>query len=150
MNTSEKNRMVFNMKIKDVLELVKDKPIAEVAKESLTIGEKPARQALKLAGCYTIVGQSGWFFDDSENPNNLEKSIYDFADQVKQQHDTILKSAANLGTNEETSFVPRKRHSFDLDVRLVKELKLHCVREDLTLYEVVEDAIRGYLLEPRT
>ena len=37
------------MKVKEILELVKDRPIAEVAKEYLTIGEKPARQALKQA-----------------------------------------------------------------------------------------------------
>ena len=50
--------------------------------------------------------------------------------------------------NEDTNdglFIPRKRHSFDLDVRLVKELKLKCVKEDVTLYEAVEDAIRAYL-----
>ena len=45
--------------------------------------------------------------------------------------------------------MPRKRHSFDLDVRLVKELKFHCVREDKTLYEVVEAAIRDYLTNPQ-
>ena len=136
------------MKISEVMELSKTKTIAEIAKEYLTIGEKPARQALKQAGCYSVVGQSGWFFDDSENPDNLDKSIYEFAEQVKQQQAGIYKATANLRMNEDTSnslFIPRKRHSFDLDVRLVKELKLHCVKEDRTLYEVVEDAIREYM-----
>ncbi len=133
------------MNISELIELTQTKTIAEIAKEYLTIGEKPAREALKQAGCYTIVGQAGWFFDESENPDNLEKSIYEFADQVKHQREGVLKAMANLGTNDDSEFVPRKRHSFDLDVRLVKELKLHCVREDKTLYEVVESAIREYM-----
>lgn len=136
------------MKISEVMELSKTKTIAEIAKEHLTIGEKPARQALKQAGCYSIVGQAGWFLDESENPDNLDKSIYEFAEQVKQQQNGIYKATANLRMNEDTSnglFIPRKRHSFDLDVRLVKELKLHCVKEDKTLYEVVEAAIREYM-----
>lgn len=133
------------MKISEILELSKSKPIADIAKNYLDIGEKPARQALKQAGCYSIVGQPGWFFDDTENPENLEKSIYDFANQVKHQREGVLKAMANLGTNNDSEFIPRKRHSFDLDVRLVKELKLHCVREDKTLYEVVEAALRDYL-----
>lgn len=136
------------MNIKEIIELTQTKTIAEIAKDHLTIGEKPARQAMKQAGCYSIVGQAGWFFDESENPENLDKSIYEFADQVKKQESGILKAAANLGFNEEwneESFIPRKRHSFDLDVRLVKELKIHCVKRDKTLYEAVEQAIREYL-----
>ncbi|EIM05340.1 hypothetical protein A1A1_16790, partial [Planococcus antarcticus DSM 14505] len=43
--------------------------------------------------------------------------------------------------------VPRKRHSFDLDVRLVKQLKLKSVQDDKPLYETVEEAIRLYLLK---
>lgn len=135
------------MNIKEIIELTQTKTIAEIAKDHLTIGEKPARQAMKQAGCYSIVGQAGWFFDESENPENLDKSIYEFADKVKQQEIGVLKAMANLGTNVETDFLPRKRHSFDLDVRLVKELKIHCVKKDKTLYEVVEEALRAYLDE---
>lgn len=133
------------MLISEILELVKDKPLAQVAKEHLTIGEKPARLAMKRAGCYSIVGQPGWFLDESENPDNLNKSIYYFADQLKQEEEGMLRAAANLGTFEETVFIPRKRHSFDLDVRIVKELKIHCVKKDITLYEAVEGAINEYL-----
>ncbi len=136
------------MKIKELLELTQQEPIAEIAKKHLTIGEKPARQAMKRAGCYTIVGQPGWIFDDTENPENLERSIYDFAKEVHEERKMELKAAANAMTADE-DFVPRKRHSFDLDVRLVKELKLYCVREDKTLYEAVETAIRNYLNKPQ-
>lgn len=133
------------MLISEVLELVKEKPLAQVAKEHLTIGEKPARLAMQRAGCYSIVGQAGWFLDESENPDNLNKSIYDFADQVKREEAAMLKAAANLETFTETIYIPRKRHSFDLDVRIVKELKMYCVREDKNLYEVVESALQAYL-----
>lgn len=134
------------MRIRDVMELSKEVPIAEIAKVHLTIGEKTARQALKRAGCYSIVGQPGWFFDESENPDNLDESIYVFAEQLKEERNAILKEAANVQTYKRKSEdVPRKRHSFDLDVRLVKKLKLKCIREDITMYEAVENAINLYL-----
>lgn len=136
------------MKISKIIELTQTKTVAEVAKEYLTIGEKPARQALKQAGCYSVAGKPGWFFDESENPENFHQSIYYFADQVRKQQEGILKAAANLDSNvawDDESFTPRKRHSFDLEVRLVKELKIHCVKQDKTLYEAVEEAIRAYL-----
>lgn len=144
------------MKISEILELTKTKPLPEIAKEYLTIGEKPTRAALKRAGCYAIVGQSGWHLDESENVANLDRSIYEIADELKAEREAILKDRANLGSNKLTSVpkstavydtdpVYRKRHSFDLDVALVKELKLYCVKNDITLYEAVETAIKGYL-----
>jgi len=136
------------VKIIEVLNLTKEIPIAEIAKHHLEISEKVARQALKQAGCYSIVGKSGWFFDGIENDENLEQSIYVFANQVKRQQEGVIKAAANLGTNEDSNDMPsiiRKRHSFDLDVRLVRSLKVECVKNDITLYEAVEDAIRAYL-----
>lgn len=136
------------MKISEILELSKEKPMADIAKDHLTIGEKTARRALKRAGAYSIVGKNGWFFDESENPENLEQSIYHFADQLKEEEKVFLQQAANVQTYERTGVeIPRKRHSFDLDVRLMKELKLRCVQEDITLYEAVENAIRLYLKE---
>lgn len=134
------------MKIKEILELTKEKPLAEVAKDHLSIGEKPARKALTMAGCFTIVGQSGWHFGNMEDPANLEKSIYEFAEEIKQEEKNNYLQAANLPTYELPAGQPyRKRHSFDLDVRLVKELKLRSVQQDKQLYLVVEDAIRDYL-----
>lgn len=140
------------MNISEILELTKTKPVAEIAKEYLTIGEKPTRAALKRAGCYTIVGQSGWYLDESENIANLDRSIYEIADELKAEKEVILKDRANLVSNKGTKVISneldpiyRKRHSFDLDVALVKELKLYCVQNDITLYEAVEDAIKVYL-----
>jgi hypothetical protein len=64
------------MKIGDLLELTKTKKLADIAKEDLTISEKPAREALKLAGCYSISGKRGWYFDGDKSV--LEQSIYDY------------------------------------------------------------------------
>ncbi|WP_141539754.1 hypothetical protein [Priestia megaterium] len=47
-------------------------------------------------------------------------------------------------TNE-TLKISRKRTSFDLDIELVKKLKLKAVQEDKNLYELVENAIRDLL-----
>lgn len=133
------------MKVSEIIEMTQQQPLSEIAKRYLKIGEKPARKAMRLAGCYTITGRTGWMFDDTENVSNLERSIYEFSDEVRAIEKKELLQMAKVGTNEQTEYVPRKRHSFDLDVRLVKELKLHCVEEDQTLYEAVEKSIRDYL-----
>ena len=139
------------MKISEILELTKAKPISEIAKEHLFIGEKPARAALRHIGAHTIVGQPGWFLDDDVDTSILERSIYEISDEVKEKKAREIKQAANLGSkardDSETAQIYRKRHSFDLDVSLVKELKLHCVKQDKKLYEAVENAIRNYLTE---
>lgn len=134
------------MLVKELLILTENKPIAEIAKESLEISEKTARKALKMAGCYSIVGQRGWHIDSDAEQSNLEKSIYYFADLVKKEEAAYFLEKANVQTFQKSNLdIPRKRHSFDLDVRLIKELKVKCVQNDVTLYEAVEDAIRLYL-----
>ena len=65
------------MKVKEVLELTQTTKISDIAKQHLTIGEKYARTALKTAGCYSLQGKRGWFYEG--DPHVLEKSIYDFA-----------------------------------------------------------------------
>lgn len=57
------------------------------------------------------------------------------------------ESPNNFRTNEGSVY--RKRHSFDLDVALVKELKVQCVQKDVPLYKAVEDAIRDYMQKDR-
>lgn len=134
------------MKIREILELTKSKTIATIARDQLFIGEKPARSALKKAGCYSIVGKSGWYFDELENPQNLDKSIYDFAKKVQEEEKAVIQYVRNLDIDRgNKEGVVRKRHSFDLDVRLTKILKVYCAQKELTLYEVVEDSINKYL-----
>ena len=63
------------MKIKEILELTHSEPVAKIAKERLDFGEKKAVEALKKAGCYSISGKRGWYYD-GEDKDILEKSIY--------------------------------------------------------------------------
>jgi len=160
------------MKIGELLELTQSKALNKIAKEKLTIGEKPAREALKAAGCFSISGKRGWLFEG--DPSVLEQSIYNFAPAKK----IVRKPKANVSTKEtsnetnkeeikqaneqvattlerkhqrskeqtkERSVVVRKRSSFDLDVDLLKELKIQAVLQDKNVYEMVEIAIRQYL-----
>ena len=168
------------MNIGEVLELTKEKRLSEIAKEHLTIGEKPAREALKKAGCYSLSGKKGWFFDGDNEV--LNKSIYDFTNvttkQQKNEGDNVLRDKTtkepinvtideiiNETTNETTNKkaeaqnrteqrnnetteeqkIVRKRVSFDLDVSLMKQLKIKSVMDERNLYELVEDALQDYL-----
>ncbi|HAJ3957192.1 hypothetical protein WD019_19060 [Fictibacillus sp. Mic-4] len=200
------------MKIRELLELTQTMKLADIAKEHLEMGEKPAREALKKAGCYSISGKKGWFFDGDDNV--LNQSIYDFAppkrinrtkakanvstNQRKNESSkepmneqtleptfqrsnvgteeinqgkaeiatTATKERTNVGTlegskvgtkelnkkrtnersNERTNVV-RKRASFDIDEKLLKQLKIQAATHDKTIYEMVETAIKNYLAE---
>jgi len=136
------------MIIKELLERTQKERLADIAKNHLTIGEKPARNALKAAGCYSISGKRGWYYEG--NPATLEKSIYDFTHGERKHKPTNeptlipSKEITHTSTIEQT-IIQRKRASFDIDAVLLKRLKLHCVENDLNLYEVAEAAMRDYL-----
>ena len=84
------------MLVKEIIEMTKEKPIAKIAKEHLTIGETKCRETLKAIGGHHQTGQKGWTFQG--NPEDLEKSIYDF---VKYKRTTKPK-ATNEEKNEKT------------------------------------------------
>ncbi|MCU4760346.1 hypothetical protein OCA26_30350 [Bacillus cereus] len=159
------------MKIGEIIELTKTKRLSEIAKESLEIGEKKAVEGLKKAGCYNISGKRGWHFDGDESV--LEQSIYDFVaptkgkakanvstneptlqpsnvvkaiEEVKKGTDEVAttKEQTNVRTLERKNVI-RKRSSFDIDVELMKELKIQAVIHDKNIYEIVETAIRKEL-----
>lgn len=159
------------MKIGEIIELTKTKRLSEIAKESLEIGEKKAVEGLKKAGCYNISGKRGWHFDGDESV--LEQSIYDFVprtkgkakanvstneptlqpsnvvkaiEEVKKGKDEVAttKEQTNVRTLEPNRVI-RKRSSFDIDVELMKELKIQAVIHDKNIYEIVETAIRKEL-----
>ncbi|HFK1501376.1 TPA: hypothetical protein ACGXMW_005834 [Bacillus paranthracis] len=146
------------MKIRDIIDLTKKEPLNKIAKERLDIGEKPTREALKLAGCYATSGKKGWFFDgDAEI---LEKSIYDFVTakptanvRTKKTNNIKTKVDNNKGEeepmNKTTNDVKnkRKRASFDIDVDLLKQLKVKAVLEEKNLYDLVEQAIKDFLIK---
>ena len=74
------------------------------------------------------------------------------AGYIKVNKQWIVDTQKNETTNERTSVpikersnVIRKRASFDIDVDLLKELKLYSVKEEKNAYVVVEDAIKQYL-----
>ncbi|WP_166669614.1 hypothetical protein [Paenisporosarcina antarctica] len=41
----------------------------------------------------------------------------------------------------------RKRYSFDLDAELMKEVKIQSVMQEKNVYELVEKAIKKYMLD---
>ncbi|MCP3764733.1 hypothetical protein NLX67_20580 [Domibacillus sp. A3M-37] len=141
------------MKIKELLERMQTERLADIAKNHLTIGEKPARNALKTAGCYSISGKRGWYYDG--DPATLEKSIYDFTkthgerknESTKEPTFKLSKEQNNIPMIEQNSGsqILRKRVSFDINMALFKRLKLYCVANDKNIYEVAEAAVQEYL-----
>ena len=65
------------MLIKEIIEMTKEKPVPIIARDHLEIGEKKLRDTLKEIGGHHEKGRKGWIFQG--NPEDLEKSIYDFA-----------------------------------------------------------------------
>ncbi|QDZ88695.1 hypothetical protein [Priestia megaterium] len=95
------------MKIGEILELAKSKPLADIAKENLSIGKDKARLALREAGCYSKNGVKGWFYDGEESV--LEQSIYDFVDKprlkkrnasIEKANESVKNSVTNVNASE--------------------------------------------------
>lgn len=74
---------------------------------------------------------------------------------TNEQNKKVTKEANELTreqvapTLEQTSekTIVRKRSSFDIDVELMKELKIKAIIHEKNVYEIVETAIRKYLKE---
>lgn len=161
------------MKIKEILELTQTMKLAEISKKFLEVGEKKASAGLKEAGCTFTSGRSGWYLAEGTDESVLEQSIYDFVAPTKGKAKANVRTneptlqPSNVGkafeeikkgkeevatTKEETNVrtlerksVIRKRSSFDIDVELMKELKIQAVIHDKNIYEIVETAIRKEL-----
>ncbi|MBX4164448.1 hypothetical protein [Priestia megaterium] len=146
------------MKVKEVLFLMQTKPLNEIAKEHLSVGEKLAREALKNAGAQPQRGKRGWSFGGAKE--NLEKNLEEFVEvkvkrKVKANVSTNVtknktnketkKQSSNKTMNETTKEQMRKRASFDIDKELLKRLKIASVIEEKNVYEIVEEALRAYL-----
>ncbi|MCU4971078.1 hypothetical protein OCD64_29615 [Bacillus toyonensis] len=161
------------MKIKEILELTQTMKLAEISKKFLEVGEKKASAGLKEAGCTYTSGRSGWYLAEGTDESVLEQSIYDFVaptkgkakanvstkeptlqpsnvgkafEEIKKGKEEVAttKEETNVRTLERKSVV-RKRSSFDIDVELMKELKIQAVIHDKNIYEIVETAIRKEL-----
>lgn len=150
------------MKIGEILELTKTMKLSEIAKQYLEVGEKKATEGMKNAGCYSINGKRGWFYDG--DPAVLEQSIYDYttvtfftkpkANKSNKSNKTTKPATTEIPAKERDNEKPkstaiRKRMSFDLDTELMKELKIQGIRDDVPLYVMVEKAIRQYLNDQR-
>lgn len=111
------------MEIGEILELTQTKKISDIAKESLSIGEKPTRDALKLAGCFNVSGKRGWFFEGDRNV--LEQSIYDFSPPIKRRISAKKEIAATTDKAEAlvnpTSQLPDKTESKQVNKPKIKE-----------------------------
>ncbi|HHP5741537.1 TPA: hypothetical protein ACSC8Z_005841 [Bacillus paranthracis] len=161
------------MKIKEILNLTQTMKLAEVSKKYLEVGEKKASAGLKEAGCTYTSGRSGWYLAEGTDDSVLEQSLYDFVaptkgkakanvstkeptlqpsnvvkavEEIKKGKEEMAttKEETNVRTLERTSVI-RKRSSFDIDVELMKELKIQAVIHDKNIYEIVETAIRKEL-----
>lgn len=161
------------MKIKEILNLTQTMKLAEVSKKYLEVGEKKASAGLKEAGCTYTSGRSGWYLAEGTDESVLDQSIYDFVAPTKGKAkanvstkeptlqpsnvvtaiEEIKKGKEELATTKEETNVRtlecnsviRKRSSFDIDVELMKELKIQAVIHDKNIYEIVETAIRKEL-----
>ncbi|MFS0621783.1 hypothetical protein [Priestia megaterium] len=162
------------MKIKEILEAIKQgKTLAGIGKD-IGVGKEKLSKALRNAG-YEFNRKDGWFFSE-EGEQPLNKNYKEFIRGVKranvsakrnnvkkEQNDKTFKSNINkkVSKNEISqakeqvaptieqmninTTVVRKRASFDLDVELLKKLKIEAVIQEKNLYEMVETAIRTYL-----
>lgn len=158
MDTRMDNRMELTneSKVKDLVELFNDGTIQYKDVENMfdcsrdlikgrfkKIGLRWDNSAKKMVG------------EPTEDDLNIELSTL----FEKQRRNRSHKVKTNVGTNEQThkknepsneptkerSMVIRKRSSFDIDVELMKELKIQSILHDKSVYMIVEDAIRKEL-----
>jgi hypothetical protein len=120
------------MKIGELLELTQSKKLAEIAKESLEIGEKKTVAALKKAGCYSLSGKRGWHFDGDSSV--LEQSIYEYStpsqrglhNAKKEVSATIEKATVVTNPSSQLSDEPEiKQVEKPLNKQIIKPTNKH-------------------------
>ncbi|MEC0299180.1 MULTISPECIES: hypothetical protein [Peribacillus] len=163
------------MKIGKILELIKTDTPANIAKRAdVHLSEKSLRKALNKAGYeYRNSDEKGWYFvGEGDEETVQEQLIYDFATEgkakvnvstnvnkepkdtnqcsnvgIKRGKEQVKQANEQSAPTIERTNVIRKRSSFDMDVELMKELKIQAIIHDRTVYELVESAVRHYLAE---
>lgn len=154
--------------IREILEALKQgKALANIAKE-LTVGKEKLSKALQKAGYEYNRGNRKWVFAETgEEPLNQDytdfvesrrnvpkqsvihapKEVVATTEKVEASKDEPrTKERKNKPTKERTNIV-RKRSSFDIDVKLMKDLKIQAIINGKNVYEIVENAIRKELAE---
>jgi cell division septation protein DedD len=153
------------MKIKEILELTQTKKLADITKEDLSIGEKPAREALKSAGCYSISGKRGWYFDGDKDV--LERSIYDFAPPTRRKGKPIISAEQEVSATlekpkavkkpssqqiskqdkkqvtQESNKPVMKKVTYEIEEQLHDQLRIKAIIEKRTVSEIVNEIIKG-------
>ncbi|EDW5948310.1 hypothetical protein AAP92_004639 [Salmonella enterica subsp. enterica serovar Enteritidis] len=150
-----KLRRGIGLTIGEILKALKQgKSLADIGKE-LTVGKEKLSKILKDAG-YVFNRRTGWTFTRTDQ-EPLNKDYTDFitpSKSVKKPTNIPTKKQTNVGskivlkesTKERTNVI-RKRSSFDIDIELMKNLKIQAVIHDKNVYEIVENAIRKELAE---
>jgi hypothetical protein len=148
----------IQMLVGDIIEMTKEKTIAVIARDHLTIGEKKLREVLKNIGGVHESGKKGWTFQGESEV--LEKSIYDFVQTTRkpkaqtnkrtnEQKKEISKEQTNEQTNKNSNETKKestkKRASFDLDTESLKKIKIYAVETDTKISDVVEEAIQLFI-----
>lgn len=142
-----KLRRGIGLTIGEILKALKQgKSLADIGKE-LTVGKEKLSKILKDAG-YVFNRRTGWTFTRTDQ-EPLNKDYTDFitpSKSVKKLTNVPTKKQTNESTKERTNVI-RKRSSFDIDIELMKNLKIQAVIHDKNVYEIVENAIRKELAE---
>ena len=137
------------MLIKEILDMTKEKQIVDIVKDDLLIGEKKLRETLKKIGARFDKREKVWRFEG--NPEDLEKSIYDFAKptkittaRTKEQSNNVSRETLSRKNKEN-----KKRASFDLDIELLKKIKLQSVQDDVNISQFVESVLLSFFEKKR-
>lgn len=79
--------------------------------------------------------------------NRFERAKEEIEQAYEQAAPTMERTNKQTKEGTVTTNVVRKRSSFDIDVNLMKDLKIQAITHDKNVYEIVESAIRKELAE---
>lgn len=146
------------MTLREILELLNSKGWnkAKIAKEKLPFGEKKLAELLdELGFIFSNIAPKGWSYQGKEA--FLDDDIMKFVGEIKttkpkakensKSKSVLKKEIAKEEKNKTTNVKARKRASFDIDVEVLKRLRIYAIKEEKNTYEIVEKAIIKYLEE---
>lgn len=105
------------MLIREIIQMSKEKPIRQIAKDHLEIGEKKLTDTLKRIGATNQRGKRGWDFRG--NSDFLELSIYDLVEDGRKAS-AGTKEQINKDTESQMKNVSRETINENTDPQLNK------------------------------
>lgn len=142
------HEIVIRLNNEETLRAIAKELFGEAKKESTLRGQlKRAGYIKNEEGKYIMASSSievaSGFEEDklTQKGTNERKST-----RTKERNHDRMKEQEIKPTNKE-EVKRRKRASFDIDEKLLKELKVFAIMNDKNVYELVENAIRRYLRE---